>query len=108
MRFIIIIVIALYWKLIPKEKRRSCLFSVSCSRYVYECTKKEGFFSGLKAFIYRFKRCRKGYHIETQNGQFFLKLCDGTVINESEIAPNILYPIKLELQNCIDQLNGRI
>jgi hypothetical protein len=33
--FSLLLLIKIYWLLWPKAQRRSCLFRISCSRYVY-------------------------------------------------------------------------
>ncbi|MEC7784800.1 membrane protein insertion efficiency factor YidD [Leeuwenhoekiella palythoae] len=63
MRVFLILLIKFYWVLIPKAKRRRCLFKKSCSHYVFDITKDEGFFEGLKALNFRYKNCRPGYYI---------------------------------------------
>lgn len=63
MRTLIILVIKSYWFLIPKEKRRHCVFRKSCSNYVYEVTQEKGFVKGIKAFIFRFRNCRNTIEI---------------------------------------------
>jgi len=78
----------MYWKIIPEHNRRSCLFAVSCSNYVYIVTKDKGFLSGLKAFKSRFKKCRNGYKIgyNSQDGTTELHLVDGTILRGDEIS----------------------
>ena len=53
----------MYWFLIPKQKRRKCIFKKSCSMYVYEKTRHSGFIEGLKAFWFRYKNCRGSVEI---------------------------------------------
>ncbi|MFD2826478.1 membrane protein insertion efficiency factor YidD [Leeuwenhoekiella polynyae] len=63
MRIILLILIKLYWFVIPKTSRRRCLFKKSCSHYVYEITIEKGFLGGLKALRFRYNHCRPGYYI---------------------------------------------
>lgn len=63
MRFFLLLLIQFYWMSIPKSKRRRCLFKKSCSHYVFDVTKDQGFFKGLKALSFRYKNCRPGYYI---------------------------------------------
>ncbi|MEN2487062.1 membrane protein insertion efficiency factor YidD [Flavobacterium sp. B11] len=63
MKYIILLIIRMYWILIPQSKRRKCIFKKSCSNYVFETTQKEGLISGLKAFRFRYNNCRNGFQI---------------------------------------------
>lgn len=64
--------IKLYWILIPKSKRRCCLFQESCSNYVYRITNEKGTLKGMKAFLFRYKFCRPGNQIIEIKGRKFL------------------------------------
>lgn len=90
MKSILLIIIRVYWKYIPPEKRRTCIFKESCSNYVYRHTFEHGFFSGIRAFLNRFKKCRSGYQLLYNHGKIELKLADGSLICEKEISSNIL------------------
>jgi putative component of membrane protein insertase Oxa1/YidC/SpoIIIJ protein YidD len=83
--------IKFYWKLIPESNRKSCLFSESCSRYVYRITNEEGFWAGIKAFKSRYKKCRPGYKVgyDSKNGATELHLVDGTILKGEEISDNL-------------------
>lgn len=92
MKYFILFSIRLYWVVIPKQKRKKCLFKKSCSNYVFEQTLNEGFFIGLKAFWFRYKNCRSGYQIfinpvtnETQ-----MLLPSKVIINKEEITDRFL------------------
>jgi len=88
MRLVLIIVIRLYWLLIPKEKRRKCIFRKSCSLYVYDQTVQTGFLEGVKALRFRMANCQPSFYIYTdpETGRLKMVLRSGTVIDESEIA----------------------
>ncbi|MGL5890584.1 MAG: membrane protein insertion efficiency factor YidD, partial [Bacteroidia bacterium] len=43
MKFLLLLFIRGYWRVIPPHKRRGCCFRVSCSRYVFSETKSGGF-----------------------------------------------------------------
>lgn len=88
MKFILLFIIKIYWKIIPASRRRSCLFAESCSKYVYRVTKNKGFWNGLKAFRLRYKKCKSGYKIgyNSIDGTTELHLADGTILKESEIS----------------------
>ena len=63
MKIVLLLIIRIYWTLIPKQQRRKCLFKTSCSNYVYDETKKEGLLKGLKALKFRIKNCNPNYNI---------------------------------------------
>lgn len=92
MKFILLGVIELYWFLVPKSKRRRCIFKKSCSNHVYETAKNHGFVNGLKAFCFRFKNCRRNIQIfRNQTDNSILILLPSKVIIESDaIAENII------------------
>jgi len=96
---LLLIAIKLYWFFIPKGNRRPCLFKETCSQFVYKQTKKLGFFEGIKAFLSRYKKCRKGYKLRIKNDGFVLELIDGTYLLEENISPNILNPIISEIES---------
>jgi uncharacterized protein len=82
----------MYWYLIPKAKRRKCIFRKSCSIYVYEKTMTEGLVAGLKAFQYRYNNCKSGFHIFTnpisQTTQIILP--NNTLLEEYEISERFI------------------
>ena len=88
MKILLLIVIKIYWKIIPKSRRRSCLFAESCSRYVYRITNDNGFWAGLKAFKTRYRKCKPGYKIgyNSLDGTTELHLIDGTILKHQEIS----------------------
>jgi uncharacterized protein len=93
MKWVLIAIIKLYWIVIPENKKRTCLFKETCSRYVYRHTVEHGFFKGMRALVQRAKKCRKGYQLYTGENGFEIKLADGSIICENEISPIILKPI---------------
>ena len=88
MRFLLLLIIRSYWILIPKNKRRKCLFKKSCSNYVYETTQVNGFIAGLKALCFRIQNCRPGYDliIDPETGKKRMILRTGVMIDKEEIA----------------------
>lgn len=90
MRLILIVIIKLYWLLIPKHRRRRCLFKKSCSIYVYEITKSEGLISGLGALRYRINNCNSHYNIMKINGEKVLVSKTNKVFNKKQINTSIL------------------
>lgn len=90
MKWILVLIIKFYWKIIPETKRRRCLFKESCSHFVYKQAVEHGFFKGIKALIMRIKQCRSGYHIYIGKNGYEMKLADGSTIYENEISSQIL------------------
>lgn len=82
----------MYWIIIPAQKRKRCIFRLSCSRYVYEKTINEGFISGVKAFQYRFKNCRSGAHLIENpiTGKLQIILPGNHILNEEEISERFI------------------
>ncbi|MGN7865742.1 membrane protein insertion efficiency factor YidD [Chryseobacterium sp.] len=91
MKNLLILIIKIYWLVIPPSKRRKCIFRTSCSRHVYEKTMHDGFISGLKALKYRFQNCRSGaYIIENPYGKIQLILPNQQILNETEISVRLI------------------
>ncbi|CAM2794029.1 membrane protein insertion efficiency factor YidD [Chryseobacterium flavum] len=91
MKNLLILLIKIYWLVIPQSKRRKCIFRTSCSRHVYEKTIQEGFISGLKAFKYRFQNCRSGaYIIENLYGEIQIILPNHQILNKTEISERFI------------------
>jgi len=93
MKWTFLLFIKLYWKIIPENKRRNCLFKETCSRFVYQETIDKGFRGGFSSLLSRIQKCRSGYTLYTGNQGLEMKLADGSIIKEDEISPNILDPI---------------
>jgi uncharacterized protein len=75
--------IRIYW-LLPKSRRRKCLFKESCSHYVFTLTSNKGLREGLRTLKLRLKQCRPGYYIfKTGDGKEWIILKDKTVIERS-------------------------
>jgi len=92
MKILLLIIIKLYWLLVPKSKRRKCLFRTSCSKHVYQVTKEEGIFSGLLAFKYRVQNCRSGFQVfeDPIDGRSIMILANYQVLKENEIAERFI------------------
>ncbi|MCX2681764.1 membrane protein insertion efficiency factor YidD [Galbibacter sp. EGI 63066] len=92
MKTLLLNIIKIYWKLIPESKRKKCIFKKSCSHFVFDAINEEGFIIGLKALVYRFKRCRPGYMLFknpiTGKRQIILKTQE--ILEEEEIAESII------------------
>ncbi|MET3537031.1 membrane protein insertion efficiency factor YidD [Chryseobacterium limigenitum] len=92
MKHILILLIRTYWIIIPAQKRRKCIFRISCSKYVYEKTINEGFIPGLKAFKYRFQNCRSGAHLIENpiTRKYQIILPGNQILNEEEISKHLI------------------
>jgi uncharacterized protein len=93
MNYLILLAIQIYWKLIPKSKRKKCIFRTSCSNYVYQIAKNEGFINGLKAFNFRYKNCRGNFEIFKNpiNQKTQMLLPSKSIIDNEEIAERLIY-----------------
>jgi len=89
MKYLLIAIIKIYWYL-PKTTQRKCLFKESCSHHVYKVTYKGGLILGIKTLAKRIRQCRPGYSIFIVDGNNFMRLASGDIINENEIANNLL------------------
>jgi putative component of membrane protein insertase Oxa1/YidC/SpoIIIJ protein YidD len=105
MKQLLLIIIKLYWNLIPESKRRTCLFKESCSNYVFRHTNEFGFLKGILAFRSRVKKCRGGYEIYTGQNGFEMRLADGSTIMEEEISLNIMEPIYKKIEPSRGSIN---
>ena len=92
MKFFILLIIRLYWILIPQSKRRKCIFKKSCSNYVFETTQKEGFIKGLKAFQFRYENCRGNFSIFQNpiDNKIQMILPSQLIIDREEIADRLI------------------
>lgn len=85
----LLLVIRMYWLLIPANKRRRCIFKESCSKYVYRITVTEGIISGLKALRFRNRHCQGGYAVYKYNGRYELKTVYGLIVQQEDIAEHL-------------------
>ncbi|WP_299133799.1 membrane protein insertion efficiency factor YidD [uncultured Tenacibaculum sp.] len=92
MKYILLIIIKLYWLFKAKNKSPCCIFKKNCSRYVYEETKKKGFYVGLLALKYRIQNCKYGFEIYTNpnSGKLEMILPKGDILETEKIAERLL------------------
>ena len=92
MKTLLLNIIKLYWLLIPEHKRRKCIFSKSCSHYVYDEIKYKGVKPGLKALHFRLHNCKPDFDIITdyKTGRKKMRLKTGVVVDEDQIAERLL------------------
>jgi uncharacterized protein len=93
MKYLILSVIQIYWKVIPASKRKKCIFKKSCSNYVFEITQKEGFVSGLKAFRFRYQNCRGGFQVFKNpiNDRIQIILPSQIIVEREEMAERFIH-----------------
>lgn len=92
-KWLLILPIKLYWKIIPPAQRRTCLFRISCSRHVYQVTQEKGLYQGLKALRYRFLNCRHGELFNHPvTGCQMMILPNQEVLTTEEISIHLLKP----------------
>lgn len=101
LRYLLILPILLYWKLIPAAKRNRCIFKESCSLAVYKTLLVHGSFLGIKMFLFRFQNCKPGYTIFFQDQQFMLKTIQAQIISERDIATDVIQNVRDGLQHSI-------
>lgn len=92
MKRLLLLVIHLYWRLIPADRRRKCIFRESCSQHVFNKTKEGGFVEGFKALSFRFRNCRGNirFFTESINGKKLALLPDGTVVEDACLSEKFL------------------
>jgi uncharacterized protein len=91
MKVIFLMTIRLYWLLVPRHKRRRCLFKESCSKHIYSKTKSEGFVAGIRSLKFRISNCNPNYDIIDIDGEKILLSSSMNVFKTSEINGSILY-----------------
>lgn len=95
MKFIVIQLIRLYYKIIPEKERRICIHYESCSKFVYRTALEKGGFEALKAYYSRFKSCNSFYSFhKTPSGKINIKTRNGLILDEDEINPILLKSIQ--------------
>ncbi len=92
MKYVLLLLIKIYWALIPAHNRKKCIFKISCSNFVFQETKSKGFFQGMKALKYRYHNCREGFEIfeNPVDHTTQMILPNGDILTEPEIAERLL------------------
>lgn len=92
MKYLLMLIIQVYWTFIPASKRKKCIFKKSCSNFVFETTKREGFIKGLAALLFRYKNCRGGFQIfkNPLNNEIQMILPSKIIISQKEIAERFI------------------
>lgn len=91
MKYVLLLLIRIYWKF-KSKKRTKCIFKKSCSNYVYEKTKKEGFFIGMKALKFRIQNCRYGFELyeNSRTKKMEMILPNKMILKQKDIAERLL------------------
>lgn len=76
-----------YWRLVPAETRRSCIFGETCSRYVYRQASERGLAVAIRALLRRLRTCRPGYEIVEVEDAVRVRAADGTVLTPEALNP---------------------
>jgi len=92
MKYLLLVLIKCYWLIVPKSKRRKCIFRETCSQYVYRITLNKGFGHGLKALQFRYRNYKNGYEIFKNpiSEEIQILLPNKTLLCENEIAERLL------------------
>lgn len=96
MRRLLLVGIRSYWRFVRPEQRRTCLFSHSCSRHVFDVTEREGLGAGLKALFRRYRACRPGYRLlstRDRDGTQLMLLADDSVVRVDQLSSRV-WPAK--------------
>ncbi len=91
LKALFLILIKLYWFLIPPSKRRKCIFKESCSKHVYRKLEEGGFKNGLNAFFKRYYQCRPGYKVfyNSTTTDLEIELSDNTIVQLSDMREDV-------------------
>lgn len=89
MKYFLLLIIKIYWKIIPENKRRTCIYKISCSHFVYNQTVQNGFVKGISALFYRYKNCQSGYFIFKIKDKLYVKTVDNQVIIEEDLSEKV-------------------
>ena len=83
-----------YWNTVPENKRKICIYQITCSKFVYNKFDENGFVSGILAYFYRMKSCNHKYEISYKNNMVIIKDNQGNIIEENDINPLIVKEFK--------------
>ncbi|MBC8280490.1 MAG: membrane protein insertion efficiency factor YidD, partial [Chloroflexi bacterium] len=106
-RWALLSLIRVYWFLSPAFfAKRSCIFRLSCSNFVYQSTIQYGSVAGFRALVWRYRSCRPGYTVASDSrGDLKVRLVTGRVVPGSEIVESILDPYVAELRSAYMSIN---
>lgn len=92
MKYLILLIIRMYWLIKSKKSKPKCIFKKSCSHYVYEEALRHGFLRGLKAFYFRYKNCRSGFEVFKNpiSNDVQILLPSGSIVDSKEIVERLI------------------
>lgn len=99
MRWLLIALICLYRRIPPRFKTRRCLFQETCSTLALRIVREEGVLACCRVLKRRFAECRPRYSVfySSTSGEWQIKLADGTIVHEDEVAEFVLEPYRAAL-----------
>lgn len=80
MRYLLLACIRGYWRLVPPQVRRVCLFRESCSSYVYRVAIVRGLGAAIRALRERRRQCAPGYSMSVTGAGLVIVCRDGSII----------------------------
>ena len=91
MRHLLIWAVRIFRRVVPPQRRRSCLFRESCSRHVERIAVEQGAVAALGAAWRRFRACRPGYsfEVDAQTTDWELVCVDGSRFSGALAADDI-------------------
>ncbi len=112
MKLLLLLVVRLYWQLVPPERRRRCIFRQSCSRFVYDATVQGGALAGLRSLRKRIRTCRPGYTLLSApdiDGGKLAVLANGEIVRLDMMSPLILQQFRSASTPAVDTgSNGQL
>jgi putative component of membrane protein insertase Oxa1/YidC/SpoIIIJ protein YidD len=79
----------------PWRRRPRCLFARSCSHYVEDVAREQGFRAGVRAARQRLSACRPGYSFVFDENGWLLECRNGMRVDPSSLSPLILSEFEL-------------
>ena len=80
-----------YWNTVPENKRKICIYQITCSKFVYNKFDENGFVSGILAYFYRMKSCNHKYEISHKNNMVIIKDNQGNI---TEVSRTVEYFVR--------------
>ena len=81
MKYLFLLIIKLYW-IIPKRRRKKCIFHETCSRHTYKAFSEKGVREGVRILKQRTKQCRPGFYQINSNEY---RLADKSIVKAIEL-----------------------
>ena len=108
MRWIIIAAILVYQRVAPRSLRERCIFRHSCSNFVLEGARQQGWLEAIRRLRQRIRACRPGYsRIDTStkryDGPILVRLIDGSVIDVDDLSERVKSEVNLMVASRANQ-----